>query len=620
MAVSGKMRAYMVAAVFGALSMTKLSSFDVWIHLSVGREIVRTGQIPEQNLFSFTEPDHPYKPHQWLFQVLVYGVSKAGVEALILLKAFVVGVSFFVLIDASYRRESTLSVIFLALSISYCAMEQRFVVRPQAIAFLMICFYLWVMERWSRSPFIIVWLLPVQVLWSNFHGSSVLGVLIVVAYMLGMVWRGGVREVKRYALLVPALSLASCLNPQGWSILLLPFGFEELHRMTGMKEIFVERMPIRFRELGSMPFFCLVMLVSFGAIAQSLKERRLEDVLLLSGGVLLAFVSRRFVEVAGAFFVLPAVNFIANAEKKLRSWKGFVVAGMGLVGVMLLVSPQERGLGLKRGRYPVEEVNWVCRSTSGEVRVFNEPEYGGLVVWMGDGRLKVFADSRGLASYSGELFTRFWEARSDKRAWEEILDTYPPELAIVSRAGFIERLAESDGWRLCYWGRVAKVYARRGGSTLELYERGYNILRGRLSSALFEESDTGLVAEIRRALGTAPDDPKLLLALSYFCIKARDFKGAEKLLVRLCRQHPGSATPYRWLGMVSTALERPERGIRAYRRAFRLAKPTAEDLNNLGTLYAQKGDYKRARELWLEALKITPDYQPAILNLERPRK
>jgi len=47
---------------------------DLWGHLFFGREIVQSGQLPLRNLYSFTAPDHPWINHEWLAEVIFYGI------------------------------------------------------------------------------------------------------------------------------------------------------------------------------------------------------------------------------------------------------------------------------------------------------------------------------------------------------------------------------------------------------------------------------------------------------------------------------------------------------------------------------------------------------------------
>lgn len=52
------------------LSWHSLGDLDIWFHLKAGREILDGQGVSLVNRYSFTEPDHPWVNHEWMFQVL----------------------------------------------------------------------------------------------------------------------------------------------------------------------------------------------------------------------------------------------------------------------------------------------------------------------------------------------------------------------------------------------------------------------------------------------------------------------------------------------------------------------------------------------------------------------
>lgn len=54
-----------------------LSDLDIWFHWRAGQDIL-AGEFPRTNHYSFSEPDRPWTNHEWLFQVLVAGIGRAG--------------------------------------------------------------------------------------------------------------------------------------------------------------------------------------------------------------------------------------------------------------------------------------------------------------------------------------------------------------------------------------------------------------------------------------------------------------------------------------------------------------------------------------------------------------
>ena len=65
------------------LSWHSLSDLDIWFHLRSGRDLLDGQGVSQVNKYSFTQPDHPWINHEWLFQVLaaVTGPEPASAAA-----------------------------------------------------------------------------------------------------------------------------------------------------------------------------------------------------------------------------------------------------------------------------------------------------------------------------------------------------------------------------------------------------------------------------------------------------------------------------------------------------------------------------------------------------------
>src|SRR3989304_10304987 len=69
---------------------------DLFWHLRYGEEILKTGQIPYGDKFSFTLPGYPWANSYWLSEVLIfYLVAKAGFLVTVLLFAFLGALTYF---------------------------------------------------------------------------------------------------------------------------------------------------------------------------------------------------------------------------------------------------------------------------------------------------------------------------------------------------------------------------------------------------------------------------------------------------------------------------------------------------------------------------------------------
>lgn len=61
----------LIVLVTGLLfSWHSLTDLDIWFHLRSGRDLLDGQGVTAVNRYSFTEPDHPWVNHEWLFQIL----------------------------------------------------------------------------------------------------------------------------------------------------------------------------------------------------------------------------------------------------------------------------------------------------------------------------------------------------------------------------------------------------------------------------------------------------------------------------------------------------------------------------------------------------------------------
>jgi tetratricopeptide (TPR) repeat protein len=114
-------------------------------------------------------------------------------------------------------------------------------------------------------------------------------------------------------------------------------------------------------------------------------------------------------------------------------------------------------------------------------------------------------------------------------------------------------------------------------------------------------------------LGKDPNDD-LSLGKKYF--RTANFGLAERHFRRAVELHPRDLEA--WVGLAASydRLRRFDLADRAYEQALKIAGPTAEILNNQGYSYMLRGDYRRARDLLLQAQAQDPGNPYIRNNLE----
>jgi Flp pilus assembly protein TadD len=113
-------------------------------------------------------------------------------------------------------------------------------------------------------------------------------------------------------------------------------------------------------------------------------------------------------------------------------------------------------------------------------------------------------------------------------------------------------------------------------------------------------------------LGSDPDDD---LSLGKKHYRASDFGLAEKHFRRAVEQHPKDVEAWVGLAAAYDRLKRFDLADRAYDNAVQLVGQTPEILNNQGFSYLLRGDYARARTMFITAQAKDPANPYAKNNL-----
>ncbi|MBF0123324.1 MAG: tetratricopeptide repeat protein [Candidatus Omnitrophica bacterium] len=161
-------------------ALPEIRDLDLWLHLKMGEFIVKNGYVPSVDVLSCSFAGKPWINHEWLFQVIVYWVKNTwGMDGLIYMQGVLVMTCFVVLLLLTYEesRELVIAPLFFLVMLVY---QTRFTIRPDIFSLLFFALYVYMIslhldKRWSIGAFFVL-----QVAWTNIHGYSFLGILIVL--------------------------------------------------------------------------------------------------------------------------------------------------------------------------------------------------------------------------------------------------------------------------------------------------------------------------------------------------------------------------------------------------------------------------------------------------------
>jgi len=235
----------LMLAALGFCACLVPAQADTFWHLRAGRDFWTTGHIPLSETFSYTAAGRPWPNHEWLWQVLTFGVYRAGGLPLLTLACGAVLIATIAatwrLLSGPTRRRALLMAAGMPLGAVVWAE------RPQIASLLFLVVTLLLLR--ARR----LWLLPpLFVLWANLHGAVALGVLALAVAALVEVASLGPRAWKLplTSLLALAATLATPLGLGLWSFIVESIGrSSEVH--------INEWRPLSFAEIEGVWFAAL---------------------------------------------------------------------------------------------------------------------------------------------------------------------------------------------------------------------------------------------------------------------------------------------------------------------------------------------------------------------------
>ena len=237
-----------------ALSLAPVANNDLFLHLVTGRLILERHAVPSVDDYSALARGRPYVAHEWLSAVLFRLIQAAGpgegfgrlVAAKILLSLLLA----WILLRAARHAGASRAPALACLAWVMCLAAARIQERPHLFAYVVLASFILILSRRARrlgagrSDRGAWLLLPLQILWTNLHGSFLVGPAVTALAAAGAALesrrdarRSGApsREPFRLAGLSLLLACLCLVNPYGAALLKFPF---ELTGSRFMEQIY----------------------------------------------------------------------------------------------------------------------------------------------------------------------------------------------------------------------------------------------------------------------------------------------------------------------------------------------------------------------------------------------
>jgi hypothetical protein len=471
------------------LGCYQANDFDLPWHLKTGEWIAAHYAVPATDFFSFTRAGMEWLDTQWLFQLGIYGMTRAlgpaGVTVFVMLGA--AALLFLVAFAAPGARPGARALgglLFLF------AVNPRLLPRPEMVSFLSLAGLIFIFERARLGRPRLLWLtFPVAVVWANCEGLWPIGPFVAAVYT-AEAWLADRRSPARRSLrpwlaATAAAALAGLLQPYGLRGFLFPLTlfWEVAHPASLHKQMVGEFQPLFALPLLPGLFLPLIALAVVTALAIALAGRRLRPGQLALAAVFfgLALSARRnlgLAAVALAPALITHLELAAAGRPRLDRPRpqaalslSAISGSIALIAVCLIWptriwdhSFRDLGFGLSPRFYPAAAVNFL-RGVGYRGRIVNDTGIGGYLIYRGWPEWQVSADSRleigGEQWLSGatDVFTdpeAF--ARMVKESGVEAVVVYHPQPYLRV---FALRLANDPNWGLVFLDAKCAVFLKR---------------------------------------------------------------------------------------------------------------------------------------------------------------
>jgi hypothetical protein len=411
-----------------ALPVTRtIQDPDFWWHLRAGQLIIQHASLLGNDPFTYTVTNHHWTMHEWLNEV-VFAVEFAvgGLGLIVLVLCAVTWLGLLAIVQKARLRHPGRGALGIGMLVAVIAGFPIWGPRVQMITFAFAALTLLLVERHLVKGGRAIWgLVPVFLVWSNFHSGFVIGLGFIAVVLIAEVIGGWLhmpdpapRERLRPLLLVLiAATAVSMINPNGPTILLYALGTQT----SGAQQSLIE-------EWFSPSFHDWQVLV-YGAMLLSLamltvfnRHIRARDVSLVLVTTALSLQSARHIALFVAASTPVYIDQLALATPRMRAAVGrlrrapartrarvqppllfrliastLLIAGLGGVYLAWLVPKmqlQPYSLAYAQ-EFPVCAAQWLAAAPE-PLKIFNQYGEGGYLAYtlspLGD-KVFIFGDA-----------------------------------------------------------------------------------------------------------------------------------------------------------------------------------------------------------------------------------
>jgi hypothetical protein len=476
-------RVFVAILALGLFTMAarSVTDPDVWWHLRTGQLIVQTHAVFHTDPYSFTRFGQPWVDHEWLSQILIFGVYRlAGWGGLIVGFGAVIAAAFLVVFWRCPGRPYIAGVITL---LGALASAPSWGVRPQMLTLLLASVLVLILERSYERPQLLWWTPVFMLLWVNLHAGYALGIALMALFLVGDALdaafgfkAAGVPGARFRAL---ALAILVCLavvplNPYGAAMYAYPL---ETLRSRAMQSYIGEWFSPDFHQARYLP--TLAMILATVALPALLPRRlRPREILLLSVTTYAALRSVRHIPIY-SLIAIPILSAMVlawlqqrrlgngfNSRKSSMTAAKTLLNAVFLAGFLVFLVVRVRYVTHRQGETEVKEfpsaaVSFI-RTQRLPAPILNHYNWGGYFIWRLYPEYRVYIDGRADLygdAFMDELATTYY-LRGD--SWRKPFERWGIRTVVLPPdAPLVTALRGLPDWETMYSDNQAVVLTKK---------------------------------------------------------------------------------------------------------------------------------------------------------------
>ena len=464
------------------MTLRPIADPDFWWHLRTGQLIVQTHAIPHTDPFSYTKAGGPWITHEWLSELMIYGLFRLGSYGLLIFIFSFIITGAFMLAYLRSPAETRPYVAGFVLLLGAISTAPTWGVRPQMISLLITSLFLYLLDRY-RQDGKLTFLIPlplITLIWVNLHAGYFLGLVLVGIYIVGgltdMLMAEFHKEEKIDDLptlksililcgILGACILATLANPNGIHIIIYPF---QTLTSSSMQLFIQEWFSPDFHQMMWQPLAWLILaLIGIGMISK--KSISPTNILLTLVFGYAALRSMRNIPLF-AIVAIPVLaeqvgslvrirSEVQTPSRLLRLTVPILLVCVVLVTSLRFVQVVQGQAETEAEKFPKAAVDWILENKPGG-HLFNSYGWGGYLIWRLYPEYPVYIDGR--ADLYGDKF--IFDYMSIYRAepgWEDKLNNQGVQTILVeSNAPLANVLRQLQPWRIAFEDQASVIFVR----------------------------------------------------------------------------------------------------------------------------------------------------------------